>query len=297
MIRTLAWAEGKRLVRSPAVLAGVTAAAWLALPSWLDGRPPGTPGSTQTYEQLTLLLAPLHLGAFIAGALLAIRDEKESIVESLVARPLSPARRTQALILAGVVPVACTAALVTVNWLLVAAAGGIPTGHPEPALFVPTVVDAVYVVSLTGLAYTAGIAFARTVPSRVFTVVAGVAITWIFFFYYWMSGWFPAYFLTPYASPISGVRSDGVSRGPIAYFEGYIGGWFEIVRDTDLVFWRAVYFAGLALLLAAHALRRSDRRARVGRLVTTEALLAVGGFLLQITAYSGSWALLGSWWE
>jgi NAD(P)-dependent dehydrogenase (short-subunit alcohol dehydrogenase family) len=299
-VRALARTEARRLLRHPALLIGAAVSAWLALPRWFAGHQPEAQWSTQTYEHLTLFWAPLHLGAFIAAALTALRERDDTTAEVFAARPLGYLHRTQAMIIAGVAPVGLSAVLVTVNWLLVINAGGTPTGEP-PVSLDPTAVDAVYVTCLTGVAYIAAIAVTRTIPSRVFTIVSGTAIAWIFLYFYWMSGGFPFYFLTPYVSPISFVNLGSVpadtTQFAIVAFDPYRGGWIGIVRDTDLVLWRTVYLIGVAFLLAAHALRWSDRTARTARLTLIGTLLAVGGFLLQVPAYSGTWSLLGSWWS
>ncbi|WP_250031042.1 hypothetical protein [Paractinoplanes maris] len=296
MMRGLAWAEARRLTYHPAVLAGFVAAAFLSLPRWFGGQSPPEQWLTQTYEQLTLFWAPLHLGAFVAGAMVALRGGGERIDEMFAARPVDAVQRTRALFLAGIVPMGYTAALVVVNVLLVVAAGGMPLGSPAVIVY-PTVVDVIYAVSLTGAAYAGGIVVARTVPSPVFTFLSGLAATWIFFGLYWISGWFPAYFLTPYVSPLSGVVTDNPTGAPVVYFDVHLAEWLEVVRDTDVVFWRAVYLCGVTLLLTAYGLRQSGRPARTRGLWLIGAFLALGGFLLQIPAYSGTWSLLGSWWD
>jgi hypothetical protein len=296
-VRALARVEARRVMRHPALLIGAAAATYLSLRGWIAGRPPEAAWPTQTYEQLTLLWSPLHLGAMLAATMVALRPRGDAAAEMLAVRPLGERHRTAALLLAGTVPMAVTAAVITVNWLLIADAGGIPTGFPEPVILFPTVADAAYAICLTGSAYAAGIALARAYASRLLSTVLGSVFAYVFFLHYWTTGWLPVYFVVPYVSPMSAVPPDGSPTDlPISQIGGG-GGWLALVRDTDLVACRAVYIAGVGVLLTAFALRRSDRDSRIRPLVVLGSILATGGVLLQFPAYSGAWAMLGSWWS
>ncbi|MCO8270771.1 hypothetical protein M1L60_09205 [Actinoplanes sp. TRM 88003] len=280
--------EARRLLRHPALLIGAAAAAWLALPRWITGQPPEAQWDAQTYEQLTLLWSPLHLGAFVAATLTALRPGDGATAEMFAARPLGGRHRTLAQLVAGAIPMALTAVVVSLTWLLIADAGGIPTGFPVPVNLYPTVADAAYVIGLTGAAHAAGIALAHTTRSRLLNVVVGLIFTYIFFFMYWLTSFFPVSLLSPFVSPVSaGKTSYWGTPEPIS---SNGDGWYAIVRDTDFVACHTVYVAGVGVLLAAHALRRSDPEYRPRRLVLIGGLMAVSGFLLQVLTYSGAWS-------
>jgi hypothetical protein len=82
----------------------------------------------------------------------------------------------------------------------------------------------------------------------------------------------PGYFLAPYATSLRPVdlgedftvdqlagSSNSRPRNPTCNPESH---WWPVVRDSELVGWRNLYLIGLALLLAAYAVRRSGHCCR-----------------------------------
>jgi hypothetical protein len=292
-VLSLAATEGRHMARHPLLLLAVVACLLFGLP-WLHGEPAQN-WSTQSYVDFGHVGIPVYFAAFVLGNLAALRERPSTTAEMFTGVPTSYAQRTRAILLAGVVPTAASVLVVTAYQALVIRAGGITVGDQvETVRLTPTVLELALVPAITATSFTAGVAFARTVRSRVTGVMIGTLLTGAFFVGYWLWSWFPAYFLAPYTS---GLRRE-TSLGPALSTDEaratmlfgpdeYNTTWWVLVREADRVGWHIAYLLGVSLLLAEYALRRSGRDRRVPVLLTLGALLVVAGLVGQLAGHGG----------
>jgi hypothetical protein len=293
-------AEGKRLLRHPVLLAGAALGAVLSIQPWLGGEPAQ---DWETLNYLTFLLgwAPLYLAAFLVANMAALRERETTTAEMFRSYPTRYAGRTLALLAAGLVPTGLATALAAIQLSVIAQAGGIAVGDQLVPL-TPTVVEMAWVPTTTAAAFASGVAVARAVRSLAFSAIIAAVTTFIFFIMFWAVSWFPVYFVTPYATSLRALdlgehltgdelTKTGVLSGP-SYDTGS-DHWSVVVRDIATVGWHNVYLIGLALLLAAYALRRSGRDPRVRWLLLAGTVFAIGGLTMHMATLGGPFV----WWE
>lgn len=285
-IVTLSVIEGKRLLRNPVLLVGAALGVALAILPWLGGEPTQGFGSAN-YEQFTTLWAPLYLGAFVAANLAALRERATATAEMFRASPVAYGERTLSLLAAAVVPTAIAAVLSALQLGLIASVGGI-TVYGRPLM--PSIIEMALVPAITATSFISGVALARVIGSRTFGVVWAALATFTLFFMYWLFAWFPASFVRPYSTALRAVDlGTAITPGerqqwnPIPPNEWHAN-WWAIERDVGIVGWHITYLAGVTLLLAAYAVRRSGHR-RVRWMHLSGAALAVAGLTLQIVAF------------
>lgn len=299
-ILALAAAEATRLARDPLLLLAAILSAVLAIAPWLDGHPHQA-WSTQTYTHLAGFALPLYFAAFVVANLAATRERESTTAETFRSTPTRPAERTVALLLAGIVPVGITTAIATAQLAFIASAGGIEVG--DQAAFVtvtPTLIEALLAPAITATAYTGGLAVARTVQSPAVGVVTGGAATYLLTFLYWMYGWFPGYFLAPYATALRRIDlgrdvspTESSTWDMLHAPNAYDPNWYGITREVDRLGWHIVYLVGIATLLAAYAIRRSGRDPRAAWLLGAGLALTITGVALQLITHRGPFPWLG----
>jgi hypothetical protein len=295
----LSLAEAKRLLRHPVLLAGAALAAWLCLQPWLRGEPVQD-WETQNYEMFPIYWAPLYLAAFIAANTAALRERETTTAEMFRSTPTRYGERTLALLAAGLVPTTLAAVLAAIQLGVIAHAGGITVGIQAMQL-TPTVVEMALVPATTAAAFAAGVALARTIKSRAFGAILAAIAIYICFLGFWVFAWFPAWFLAPYATSLRSVdlgqdlTVDELANMQMVNAPSYHeeARWQVLVRDIHLVGWHNVYLIGLALLLAAYAMRRSGRDRRVYWLLLPGAALTIGGLALHMATLGGPF----DWWS
>jgi hypothetical protein len=296
----LSIAEGKRVLRHPVLLAGAALAALLSIQPWLGGEP-AQDWETQNYMTFLLGWAPLYFAAFIAANTAALRERETTTAEMFRSSPTRYSERTLALMAAGLVPTALAAALAATQLSVIAEAGGITVGD-QLVRVTPTVVEMALVPAITAAAFASGVALARTVKSRAFAAILGVVTIYALTLMFWVFGWFPGYFLIPYATSLrrldlgENLTVDELTKthglgAPI--YDAGTGHWSVLVRDIATVGWHNVYLTGLALLLTAYAIWRSGHDRRIRWLLLPGAVLAAGGLALHMTAMGGPFA----WWD
>jgi hypothetical protein len=294
-VLALSIVEAKRLLRHPVLLAGAALAAVWTIQPWLHGEP-AQPADyeTQTYTIFLLTWAPLYFAAFIAANTAALRERETTTAEMFRSSPTRYAERTLALLGAGLVPTTVAATLVVIHRSVIADAGGITVGNQAVRL-TPTVVEMALVPATTAAAFACGVALARTLRSRTLAAIVGAIATW-FFLGFWIFGWFPAWFLAPYATSLRAadlgqeLTGDELTRAHMLSAPTYDadwGHWSVLIRDVELVGWHNIYLMGLALLLAAYAVRRSGRDRRVYLLLLPGAILTIGGLALHMATFGG----------
>jgi hypothetical protein len=251
------------------------------------------------YETFLLPWAPLYLAAFITANTAALRERETTTAEMFRSTPTRCRERTLALLAAGLIPITLATVLAAIHLSVIAQTGGITVGNQAVKL-TPTVAEMALVPATTAAAFASGVALARTVRSRTVGVVFGAITTWLTLMF-WVFAWFPAYFLAPYTTSL---RSVGLGQdltvdeltnlqtvnAPSYHEEAR---WQVLVRDTQLVGWHNLYLIGLALLLAAYAVRRSGRLRRARWLLLPGAMLAMGGLARHMAAMGGPFA----WWD
>jgi hypothetical protein len=239
----LAVVEGWRLLRHPAILAGLAISVW-----WLtvDGR--GLlPVLDRADVTTAVAIAPLAGGVLLAANQAALRSRRHGTEELYGTVPASPATRTGAHLAAllGVVALAAVLAAAKLAWL--AAVGGVRAPDPGEAAVGP---------ALVALAGVIGVLLARWAPSPLVAPVAllALAVGELWPSLYSWSGRDPRYlWLRPWQE-LDGPRE-------VAY------------RPAG---WHLLYLAALAALLAVLALARHGRLP--GRVVTGGlALVVVAG--------------------
>jgi hypothetical protein len=297
-ILALSLAEAKRLLRHPVLLVGATLAAWLSIRSWGHGESVQD-WETQNYTIFLLTWAPLYLAVFIAANTTALRERESTTAEMFRSTSTRYSERTLALLAAGLVPTALAVVLAAIQLGIIAHAGGITVGNQAVQL-TPTVVEMAIVPATTAVAFTLGVALARTVRSRAFGAILAGTATYVFFAGFWLFYWFPGYFLAPYSTSLRTVdlgqdlTVDELTGLQIVNAPSYHeeARWQVLVRDTHLVGWHNVYLIGLALLLAAYAVRRSGRDRRARWLLLAGATLTISGLALHMTTLGGPF----TWW-
>jgi hypothetical protein len=291
-ILALSIAEAKRQLRHPVLLGGAALAAWLSIQPWLHGEPVQD-WENQNYMIFLLTWAPLYLAAFIAANTAALRERESTTAEMFRSAPTRYSDRTLGLLAAGLVPTALAAVLAAIQLGVIAHAGGITLGNQAVQL-TPTAVEMALVPATTATAFTLGVALARTIKSRAFGAILAAAGIYMFIVMFWVFGWFPAYFLAPYATALrpvdlgQDISANDLARWQVIHSpETYDSHWYAIVREIGIVGWHNVYLIGLALLLAAYAIRRSGRDRRVGWLLLPGAALTIGGLALHMATFGG----------
>jgi hypothetical protein len=295
-VLALSVVEGKRLLRHPALLAGLAGGAVFALGIWRNGEPLQA-WEGQNYEMFLLYWAPLYLGAFLAANTAALREGGRTTAEMFAPAPTRYPERTLALLIAGLVPTLIAAILASVHLQIIRNAGGITLNFIQ---VVPSPVEMALVPATTAASFAGGVAFARTIKSRTIAAAVGAVAAYALYLMYWAFGWFPAYFLVPYATARREVDLGETAslteqdQWVVAYPpDEYHSHWWAITRNTDIVGWHVVYLLGVTLLLAAYAVRRSGRDFRVKWLLLGGALLAAVGLALQMAAAGGPFG----WWD
>jgi hypothetical protein len=296
----LSIAEGKWLLRHPVLLAGAALGALLSIQPWLAGEP-AQDWETQNYLTFLLGWAPLYFAALGTANLAALRERETTTAEMFRSCPTRYNQRTLALLSAGLVPTALAAVLAAIQLRVIAKAGGITVGDRLVRL-TPTVVEMALVPATTAAAFACGVALARTVRSRAFGAILAAVATYMFFAGFWLFGWFPAYFVTPYVTSLRSLdlgenltveeRTNTGALGAPIYDIG-TGHWSVLVRDVAIVGWHITYLIGLALLLTAYAIWRSGHDRRIRWLLLPGAVLAIGGLALHMATLGGPFA----WWE
>jgi hypothetical protein len=294
----LSLAEAKRLLRHPVLLAGAALGAWLSIQPWLHGEP-AQDWETENYHTFLLPWAPLYLAALIAANTAALRERETTTAEMFSSTPTRYSERTLALLAAGLVPTALATVLAAIHLRVIAHVGGITVGNQLVQL-TPTVVEMGLVPATTAAAFASGVALARTVRSRTLGVVFGAITTWLTLMY-WVFAWFPAYLLAPFTTSLRSVdlgqemSVDELTNLQMVNAPSYHeeARWQVLVRDAHLVGWHNIYLIGLALLLAAYAVRRSGRDRRVRWLLLPGAALTIGGLALQMASFGVPF----DWWE
>jgi hypothetical protein len=290
----LSLAEAKRVLRHPVLLAGAALGAWLSIQPWLHGEPAQV-WETESYTTFLLGWAPLYFAAFVVANMAALRERETTTAEMFRSAPTRYSDRTLALLAAGLVPTALAAVLAGIQLSVIARAGGITVGNLLVRL-TPTVVEMALVPAITATVFACGVALARTIRSRTFAAILAAVTTYTLMFGFWLFAWFPAYFLTPYATSLRAVdlgqelTVDEHTRAHMLSAPTYDadwGHWSVLIRDVELVGWHNIYLIGLALLLAAYAVRRSGRDRRVYWLLLPGAILTIGGLTLHIATVGG----------
>jgi len=280
------WLESRRLIRNPVFLAAGLLSGYLALQPWWNGTPTQS-WSTELFDTVPVMNATIMTGAaFVAASLLALRDSDRTTRELLRTSPATAVDRTLGLALAGAVPVLVFAA--TIVWLrvLVARAGGIPVGDSSIQLM-PSAGHLAGPILVVGVSWMLGIAVARTIRSRALAIVLGVLGVYSGQVMYWIWAWFPAFFLMPYASPLTPVDQgihieDLPQHGLGLYADGH---W--LILQEDRVLWHGCYLIGVAVLLTAYACWRSGPDRRTRWIALAGLLLAAAGFAGQVIAWGG----------
>jgi hypothetical protein len=272
---------------NPALLAGAALGVALAIPPWLNGEPKQT-WLAENYEQLTLYWAPLYLGAFLAANMAALRERDTTTAEMFRASPVRYCERTLALLGAVVVPTVLAAVLAWVQLSVISDAGGITVHRTR---LTPSPIEMALVPAITAVSFISGVAVARTVRSRTVGAVGGASATFLLFFMYWLLNWLPAYFLHPYLTALGTVDlGTSLAEGERQQWDPIPPGelhpnWWAIERDVSLVGWHILYLGGVALLIAAYAVRRSGRDLRVRWVFVPGAVATIAGMTLQIAAF------------
>jgi hypothetical protein len=287
------------MARNPLLLGAVAAGLLFCLP-WLDGEP-GQTWSTQLYTQVGLVASPIYFAAFVLGNVTAMRERSATTAELFSGVPTSYMGRTLAILLAGAVPTAASVVVITVHQTLVIRAGGITVGdQPTLIRLTPTVLELALVPAITASSYTAGVALARTIQSRVVGVMLGTILCGLQFMLYWMWAWFPAYFLAPYTGALRRDTRIGpqlsaaeVSSTMLIAPDGYNPSWWVLVREADRVGWHVLYLIGVTVLLAGYVLRRGGRDPRVRHLLGVGVVLVLAGLIGQLAVHGGPFPWFG----
>lgn len=300
-LTALARVESRRLLRSPVLLASGVLAAYASWSGWWDGREPAQDWGTQNYDALFLGAVPLYLAAFLVAGAAALRERGVTTAELFRTTPVPWADRTQALLLAGLVPAALAAVVALGEWALIRRAGGVTLGMPpDTAVVQPTLLEALHVPVLAFAAFCAAVALARTVRSRAVGAVLGTFGTVAFLLAEWAWQWFPAVLLAPADTalrrPVLGPEVDAAESARYSVLlppDQYTPSWSGLERDLLLSGGHTLYLLGIAVVLAAYAVRRSggDRRTRRG--LAAGLVLAGAGLGLQLVALDGAY----TWWR
>jgi hypothetical protein len=286
-ILTLSVVEGKRLLRNPVLLAGAACGVALTILRYGEGEP-AQPWDSFNYTALSLYWAPLYLGAFVAANMAALRERETTTAETFRASPVSFSERTLALLGAGLVPTALATVLSALYLGVIAGAGG-ATVHG--ARLTPSIIEMALIPAITATSFVSGVALARMIGSRTVGVIWGSFATFTLYYIGWIWGWFPAYFVTPYATSLravplgTAISADAREQwDPIPPDEHHPIGW-AIERDVGIVGWHIAYLAGVTLLLAAYAVRRSGPDRRIRWMLVSGAVLTIAGLALQMAAF------------
>ena len=119
----LSVAEGRRLLRNPALLAGIASGAAMALLPWRNGEP-RQDWLGQNYLMFLLFWAPLYLGTFLAANTAALRERGRTTAEMFAPAPTRYAERTLAVLVAGLVPTLIAVVLAFVQLQIIRSVGG-----------------------------------------------------------------------------------------------------------------------------------------------------------------------------
>jgi hypothetical protein len=222
----------------------------------------------------------------------ALRERETSTAEMFSAAPIGYRERTLALLAAGLVPTALAGALAALQLGVIVDAGGITVYDMR---LTPSVIEMGLVPAITATSFASGVALARTIRSRTVGVVWGAVATYTLFLMYWVLAWFPASFVHPYSTALRAVDL-GTTRPAVEWTKDLLPmdllppdpwhpNWWTVERDVGIVGWHIAYLAGITLLLAAYAVRRSGPERRVRWMVVSGAVLTIAGLALQMAAF------------
>jgi hypothetical protein len=275
----LARIEGRRMLRHPAVWAGVVL--WLGAEyAVLTSEPEWT---SAQYQSLQVSAAFLAAGVSIAAAYAAGRD-RAGLAEDA---PVLPEDRAAARLVGGSALVVLVALVVGVGaawlrWSGGVALGGEPgrTAHAHfslPELLQP--------VALCVFAVAVGAAATRVLRHPLAASI-GLFVLWFVAgpAYWTINGpvlrWFAPIMVQPYNVEVAPASADPLTLPATWLLEGpgpYQPFWARLVVVPELAAWHDVYLVALALLAAAVALPGRYRRP----LLLAGALLVVVAVLLQ----------------
>jgi len=287
----LALVETWRAVRHPAILLGAAVGAVLLIGPWLDLVEPTQQYVNETYDLIWVGWSPLYLGAFIAANMIANRERDGTTSELFRGMPADLAQRTRGILMAVAGPAALAAILAAAQRSLIAAAGGFTAGsRPNIAKVVPTWPETLTPAIITIGAFVAGVAVARTTQSRSIAMVFGGLFAFTFFVSYWVWWRFPFIVVVPAPLPYgyddlgATLEQVEVADSALTVFDASSTTWYGIEPGLSVpVAGHLVYLAGVALLMAAWALRRSG--AAPVRLALSGVFLTVIGVVTQVVAH------------
>lgn len=272
IVGTLARAEAWRLVRHPIVLIGLALSMAEAVAASLTD--PVQAGDLRFTFLSGSAHWPLAVGAFLAANLLALRSRRHGTAELEDTTVTPSGVRTAALLTASLSACLLGVVLSAVTFVLFGAADGVPVRlqdgfvsrpmHPFELLQGPLVV---LVMSLLG------IVLGRWLPTRAVGPLMLVPAVIGFFHSTWRfsgEGW--------RFSPLM------VHEEPLRWVQVTPSSGYSVLAGFDVagLGWHLVYLVGVAVLLGAAAVARTERSSRLTALAAVGAVVAAVGGVLQL---------------
>jgi hypothetical protein len=255
VVRALARADARRLLRHPAFLAA------LALtPLMLEAAMEGDPRWLHRSTSMALAMVPLGWLTIVATNLMALRPRRAGVDELFSAAPSPQPVRTTGLLVSGWVAVAA-AVLLAAGWLAISAA------TVDDAVGSPRLAEIAAGFLIVAGAVVVGVAVARWLPHLGFGVLAAFTVTFL-----------QARFMDPSTWPWNTAESHpGRFLGFLA--EPTSTGVPQLeVRPAG---WHLVYLAGLVLLMAVVALARDGFPRRLRAAMAAVVVVVAGAGWMQ----------------
>jgi hypothetical protein len=256
LVRALARADGRRLLRHPAFVGGVVLTPLTGLAA---AQTETTWGSIS--GSLALALVPLGWLTIVATDLVALRPRRTGADELFAALPAPQAARTGGLLVAGIGPVLVATALVIGGVLMVDITRG-----DELAGTLQWAETAAGILLVAG-SVCVGVAVARWFPSAGFGVLAVLATILIQVRFLDVTTW-------PWDR----------SAGDPMRFLAFLAPWApngDDVLEVRPAGWHVVYLGALVLVVACVALLRDGGRRLLGGAVTAAVLVAASAGWMQ----------------
>jgi hypothetical protein len=246
LVLALVWIEGVRLLRHPIFLGGValSAAAMLRASN-------GDPG-TSYWALVFFGLVPVGAATLFVTNFAALRSRRHHTDDLYASLPASARARTVSLLLAPLLTVPVSVALVALDYVLLDAGSGLELTW-ERTRGVPSLVELAQAPVAVLVLGVLGVALARLIPSTIVGPVAAVAVVATEYAVGGSNWPFPgtqARWALPFADP--SVSPSG-SFWPCYQDPGYMPCAVERFA-TGAASWHLLYLAAIGLLFAAVAL-------------------------------------------
>jgi hypothetical protein len=284
----LAGLEARRYLRSPTLLIGCALTTFL----WFNMEIDHEEWVGSGLQQVATAAFPLYIGAFVAAALIGMRDNISASTPIATTTPLTTGECTTARLIAGVVPVSLATICVGAMLVYVKANDGIVF---DATRRMPPIAELILIPALVGLAVASAIAAGQLVRSRVAVTLGGGLVVFVTTAVYWIFGNGAVRFLVPpvvnpreVKLPLTFTPADAPDHWIVTAPDEYTRHWHRVVFDTGSTWWHLVYIVGLAALLGAIARRVHGPSRPAAWLMSGGCLAAVAGGVLQLVTRTGA---------